>query len=215
MPQEASYNSIISVLSELKVAVNQLYVSLPERVVEYCLLIFPGFAALAIAIWGEALKKKLGRWRSNLEIKKEIVPITQRYKNGSKIICCRLAVENKGKDTAREVFADVMYIKEEGSLREDFISAPLNWTHLTEQRNIHPTQTCFLNLVQVELERNVPFLRLSTRGFGIRTLERLEKGETELKVVIFPADGEQKACVIRFSWDGTFDAPKFEKVKIL
>src|SRR5437899_3223088 len=51
----------------------------------------------------------------------------------------RLAVENIGSETAKDVQVDVTKLTHNGTPRENFLSMPLRWTHLDcESRDILP-----------------------------------------------------------------------------
>ena len=83
--------------------------------------------ALAIAVWGERLKK-WGGYKPEIVILRSLENI-QEDRSGTRQGQTRLIFENHGEATAEDVEVYVNMIYDNGIQRQNFIGVPLSWTH--------------------------------------------------------------------------------------
>ncbi len=156
--------------------------------------------ALAIAIFG----KSIGEWFYKSDIKViESLENTQLNRN-SQITSghTRLFVENKGRATAEEVEIYVNNIWHNGHARRGYLPVPLYWTHNGSKRDFHPKQYGYLDLCRrdnVNDNNSTPRLVLFAGG-GVPAYEDLDRGKTELELVIFQKSGQLKKYKVNLEW---------------
>ncbi len=122
----------------------------------------------------------------------------------------RIAIENLGTETAKDVQVDVTKIIDNGAPRENFLSMPLTWTHLgCESRDILPKQTVYLDLFQHHIPNQFETtVNLVTRfGGGINDFRELQQGKTKLELRFYYRGGKVSK-EIEVNWkDFILDCP--------
>ena len=163
--------------------------------------------ALLIAVGGE--------WLKSLIFKPELVILNfRKFRQSHELTVWRLVIKNTGRDTAREVQAEILEIKDEGNLRENFLPTTLSWTHLNkERRDVLKSQTVYLDVFnQIDkgpinrMDHHVIFA--SPYAQNIEDFFFLKPGESEIKLKLFQKNGSSQEIKLITKWDGTllFDA---------
>lgn len=113
----------------------------------------------------------------------------------------RLAIVNKGRETAKNVQVDVIRICDEKGFRENFLPMPLPWTHTDkESRDIQPKQTVYLD-VFYHKQNNQDDVHLATRfGGGIPDFRLLQKGKSKIILAFYEESGKTFNKEIEISW---------------
>lgn len=166
--------------------------------------------ALGIALFSEPLKRK---W---INTSLRAMDIVSKIQGGGSLIVYRLIIKNVGNHKAEDVEATVEKLYENGKgERNNFLPVPLGWTHAAAYvkspviRNIHPQQSVYLDLCE--------FISAQREGYGvidavirlraeagqeIEDFSRIKKGDTELFIKLYQADGKALGIKVAINWDG-------------
>ncbi|MBK8483661.1 MAG: hypothetical protein IPL31_04755 [Saprospiraceae bacterium] len=99
-----------------------------------------------VALFGDKLKRKL--WKPKLKFKN----VLQTEQNS--FINFRLVIENDSNNIAEQVEFDILEVKDNDTLRSNFIPAPHSWTHIENNslRDIFPHQTVYLDIIRMNVK---------------------------------------------------------------
>lgn len=122
----------------------------------------------------------------------------------------RLLIKNTGKNTALDVQVDIVEVKDDGEVRENFLPVPLRWTHKDcENRDILPGQAVYLDIFEHFNRFEDSRAIFATRfGRGIGDFTEIKSGVSRIKIAFFERGGISFTKHIDVSWDGGlfFDA---------
>lgn len=130
----------------------------------------------------------------------------------------RLAIKNDSDYVAKKIKIDIENVIDEGSVsRENFLPAPLSWTHGQEAtRDIFPHETAYLDICAVKQEAN-KFITLTAPNIeSFPDMAILKKGTTQLKVRYYNENGQTGDIKIKVVWNGneTFDEANLPEISI-
>lgn len=170
--------------------------------------------ALFIAVFGGVISYK----RSNLIPSKKLVKTVHTDASGVAALYFRLEVENKPHKLNRlkavDVEVDVIKKYNKTSTNNNFVPAPLEWTHPTNdnnriQRTIRPNQTALLDICQWWQPLNASAHQLTIRAPHIfhSNITNIDPGKTKLTLAVWQESGQKMIWEINISWENTEQEP--------
>lgn len=160
--------------------------------------IIKDFGALIASLTALFIAGGGGRFLSSLFYKPKLSVVAfRRFKQKDELAVWRILIKNEGNDTARDVQADIEKVYDEGRERKNFLTVPLQWTHLNEEkRDILLKQTVYLDIFDEILRfegspaHKSPQIRFRTRfGLEIFDFSWLKTKESRIKIVVFQRSG--------------------------
>lgn len=155
--------------------------------------------ALAIALWQSEWKRR--RERSDIR-SLEVISVYQKPS-----YYYRLVLLNKGKYTARNIEVDVEEVyDDEDRKRDNFIPAPLRWTHInTTTRNIFPNQVAYLDVCEFKREQGKNLRLLAPNIVDLSDMPYLKAGQTRLILRCYQENGQTGKIDVFVNWSGRED----------
>lgn len=178
------------------------WAELGDIVQKYGVLIVSA-TALFVVVGGEWLKSKF--FKSELK-----VIGFEDFRQNHELIVWRIIISNIGSVTAEDVQVDVIKIKDDGKIRDNFLPLPLRWTHLDkENRNILINQSVYLDIfehIDKGLSSNAQhYVKLGSRyAQEIKDFCFLEPGKSEVTLRLFQKNGKFKEIKLFTDWDGNY-----------
>lgn len=131
----------------------------------------------------------------------------------------RLTIKNDSNFIAKNVEIDIEGITDDGGVpRENFIPAPLRWTHRDDaSRDVFPHQTAYLDICAVKREAN-KFITLAAPNIeAFPDMVILKSGTTNIKLRYYNENGQAEDIKIKVVWNGneTFNDADLPKLSIV
>ena len=166
--------------------------------------------ALLIAVFGSEISYK----RSNLIAEKVLVKTWH-----NNVLYIRLAVKNEPKVInrveAKQVEVNVVEKTNKKAITNNFVPAPLEWTHPTSndnltQRSIRPNQTALLDICRwyKPPNNNRHLLMIRAPHVDNTDITNVDVGDTKLKLSVYQASGQKLDWTIKINWPDTESEPK-------
>lgn len=191
-----SLELIVANLEPLK-SLRQRLLLQPDFIGAFIGALLSSAAALTIALRQDEWRRR--KRKSDIKAL-EVVGV---YQNSIRYY--RLVLRNEGKYTARNIEVDVEEVYDEGGKeRDNFIPAPLRWTHInTTTRNIFPNQVAYLDICEFKQEQGRSFIRLFAPNIkNLNDMPYLGAGQTKLVLRHYQENGQTGEIEVFVNWSG-------------
>ncbi len=168
-----------------------------------------GIAALLVFFYA------LYRDNISYHFRKPKLKFVKIIKSSQKSECvCRLVIKNDSNHLAKNVEFDIERIIHNKKRRENFIPAPLSWTHNNKNpfRDIYPKQTTYLDVITIKENKN-PMV-YAPNIWDIPNLVEIKEGSTTLELKYYTENGKTDSLKLEVNWNNASEGGICDSLKI-